>query len=108
VPGEPGDALEGDFLLPADGFVAGWHATELENPTQVIADLARLINPAGPLGIIGVYAEKDLHPASEGHTDGRMTVPWVISHHGRLDDAPKSYEAFDRRAGGIIKAMLRP
>jgi glutathione-independent formaldehyde dehydrogenase len=39
--------------------------------------LARLINPTGHLGIIGVYAEKDLHPAPEGNADGRMTVPWA-------------------------------
>ena len=37
-----------------------------ENPTQVVSDLARLINPAGHLGIAGVYAEKDLHPARGG------------------------------------------
>jgi hypothetical protein len=29
----------------------------VENPTQVISDLARLVNPTGHLGIIGVYAE---------------------------------------------------
>jgi glutathione-independent formaldehyde dehydrogenase len=50
---------------------------EEENPTQVISDLARLINPTGRLGIIGVYAEKDLHPAPEGHPDGRLTVSWA-------------------------------
>jgi glutathione-independent formaldehyde dehydrogenase len=48
-----------------------------EKPTQVIEDLARLINPTGHLGIAGVYAEKDLHPAAAGHPDGRLTVPWA-------------------------------
>lgn len=48
-----------------------------ENPTQVISDLARLINPTGHLGIAGVYAEKDLHPAKEGTTDGHLNVPWA-------------------------------
>jgi glutathione-independent formaldehyde dehydrogenase len=116
-----------------------------ENPTQVIADLARLVDPTGHIGIIGVYAEKDLHPAPRGHTDGRLTVPWatffgkgisvrfgrthdrrytvllrdfvlsgrarpsvVVSHHGHLDDAPALYRSFDRRADGVIKAVLRP
>ena len=116
-----------------------------ENPTQVIDDLARLINPTGHLGIAGVYAEKDLHPAPEGSSDGRLTVPWatffskgvsvnfgrthdrrytvllrdlllsgrarpgvVVTHHGRLDDAPDLYREFDRRAAGIIKAVLHP
>ncbi|MER6943978.1 glutathione-independent formaldehyde dehydrogenase [Nonomuraea sp. NPDC000554] len=117
----------------------------VENPTQVVSDLARLINPTGHLGIIGVYAEKDLHPAPEGHPDGSMTAPWatffskgvsvrfgrthdrrytvllrdlvlsgrarpgvVVTHHGRLDDAPELYRAFDQRADGVIKAVLRP
>ena len=181
VPGDPGDDREDDFVLLADAFVTGWHATELaavragctvavfgagavgllaaysallkgaaevyvvdgvperldkagelgatpvdyragdpvdqirqfrrkaglpigeeamdgvhngidavgfqahdraeagaEKPTQVIEDLARLINPTGHLGIAGVYAEKDLHPAAAGgHPDGSLTVPWA-------------------------------
>ncbi|MCW2864400.1 MAG: Alcohol dehydrogenase GroES protein [Actinoallomurus sp.] len=248
VPGEPGDALEDDFVLLADAFVTGWHATELarvfagstvavfgagaigllaayssllkgaaevyvvdgvterldkagelgatpvdfrqgdpverirdlrragglpigeesmcgveigidavgfqardreaperENPMQVIDDLARLVNPTGHVGVIGVYAEKDLHPAPGGHADGRLTVPWatffskgvsvgfgrthdrrytvllrdlilsgrarpsvIVTHHGGLDDAPDLYRAFDERADGVIKAVLRP
>jgi glutathione-independent formaldehyde dehydrogenase len=116
-----------------------------ENPTQVISDLARLINPTGHLGVVGVYPERDLDPAPEGTPDGRLTVPWgtffskgvsvgfgrthdrrytvllrdlvlsgrahpgaVVTHHGRLDDAPGLYQAFDRRADGVIKAVLRP
>ncbi|GLY83135.1 alcohol dehydrogenase catalytic domain-containing protein [Actinoallomurus iriomotensis] len=116
-----------------------------ENPTQVVGDLARLVNPAGHLGIIGVYAEKDLSPAPRGHTDGRLTVPWatlfakgvsvrfgrthdrrytvllrdlilagrahpgvVVTHHGPVEEAPALYRAFDRRADGVIKAVLRP
>ncbi|GAB2867506.1 glutathione-independent formaldehyde dehydrogenase [Actinoallomurus bryophytorum] len=116
-----------------------------ENPAQVIADLARLVNPAGHIGIIGVHTEKDLHPAPQGYADGRLTVPWatffakgvsvrfgrthdrrytvllrdlvlsgrarpstVVSHHGGLDDAPVLYRSFDRRADGVIKAVLRP
>jgi glutathione-independent formaldehyde dehydrogenase len=180
LPGEPGDEREDDFLMLADAFVTGWHATELaqveptssvavfgagavgllaahsalikgaaevyvvdhvaarldkagefgatpidftigdpveqitelrrarglplgeepmtgvdvaidavgfqardrsdpsrENPLQVVSDLARLVNPTGRVGIAGVYAEKDLHPAPEGTPDGRLTVPWA-------------------------------
>jgi glutathione-independent formaldehyde dehydrogenase len=248
VPGEPGDDREDDFVMLADAFVTGWHATELarvspattvavfgagtvglltayssllrgaaqvyvvdavpdrldkagelgavpvdyrhadpveqirelrrsaglppgeeelggvqvgidavgfqahdraapgvEKPTQVVDDLARLVDPGGHLGIAGVYAEKDLHPAREGHADGRLTVPWatlfskgitvgfgrthdrrytvplrdlvlsgrarpgrIVSHHGSLAEAPGFYAAFDRRADGVIKAVLRP
>jgi glutathione-independent formaldehyde dehydrogenase len=52
-------------------------APEGENPTQVIRDLARLINPTGHLGIAGVFAERDLHPAPAGSGDGLLTVPWA-------------------------------
>ena len=248
LPGEPGDDREDDFLMLADAFVTGWHATELgqveptstvavfgagavgllaahsalikgaaevyvvdhiaarldkagelgatpvdftagdpvdqiterrrsaglplgeepmtgvdvgidavgfqardrsdpsrENPLQVVSDLARLVNPTGRVGIAGVYAEKDLHPAPEGTPDGRLTVPWatffskgvtvgfgrthdrrytahlrdlvlrgrarpgfVVTHHGLLADAPGFYDAFDQRAEGMVKAVLRP
>ncbi len=180
LPGEPGDDREDDFVLLADAFVTGWHATELaevtpsctvavfgagavgllaaysailkgaravyvvdrvperlemagelgavpvdfstgdpveqirelrsraglplgeenmggvdrgidavgfqaadrdnpdqERPDQVISDLARLVDPTGRLGIVGVYAERDLHPAPSGRTDGSLQVPWA-------------------------------
>jgi glutathione-independent formaldehyde dehydrogenase len=180
LPGEPGDSREDDFVLLADAFVTGWHATELamvgpgssvaifgagavgllaaaaallkgarevyvvdgvdarldkagelgampvdfkagdpvgairelrhsrglpigeeamdgvqcaidavgfqahnrsepdeEKPTQVIDDLARLVNPTGHVGIAGVYAERDLSPAPGGHSNGRLEVPWA-------------------------------
>jgi glutathione-independent formaldehyde dehydrogenase len=248
LPGEPGDEREDDFVMLADAFVTGWHATELgrveptstvavfgagavgllaahsalikgagevyvvdhigarldkagelgatpidftigdpveqirelrrlhglplgeepmtgvdvgidavgfqardrsdpsrENPLQVIDDLARLVNPTGRVGIAGVYPEKDLDPAPEGTPDGHLTVPWatffskgvtvgfgrthdrrytvhlrdlvlrhrarpgfVVTHHGPLAEAPAFYDAFDRRADGIVKAVLTP
>jgi glutathione-independent formaldehyde dehydrogenase len=135
-----------DVGIDAVGFQAADRAApDEENPTQVISDLARLINPTGHLGIAGVYAEKDLHPAPQGHADGRLTVPWstffakgvsvkfgrthdrrytvllrdlvlsgrarpgaIVTHHGGLADAPELYREFDRRAGGVIKAVLHP
>lgn len=73
---EPMDGVEAG--IDAVGFQARDRAApDRENPRQVISDLARLINPTGHLGIIGVYAEKDLHPAPGGHEDGRLTVPWA-------------------------------
>jgi glutathione-independent formaldehyde dehydrogenase len=144
-PGE--EPLDGVQIgIDAVGFQAHDRADpDRENPTQVPHDLARLVNPTGRLAIIGVYAEKDLQPAAEGHADGRLTVPWatlfgkgvsvgfgrthdrrytvllrdlvlsgrarpsaVVTHHGGLDDAPMLYEAFDRRTGGVVKAVLRP
>jgi glutathione-independent formaldehyde dehydrogenase len=140
---------------PMDGVSVGIDAVgfqahdrskpDTENPTQVISDLARLVNPTGHLGIAGVYAEKDLHPAPEGTRDGHLEVPWatlfskgvsvgfgrthdrrytvllrdmvvagrakpgvIVTHHGGLDDAPGFFAAFDQRADGVIKAVLRP
>jgi glutathione-independent formaldehyde dehydrogenase len=132
--------------IDAVGFQARDRTSpDRENPRQVVGDLARLVNPTGRLGIIGVYAEKDLHPAAGGHADGELTVPWatlfskgvsvgfgrthdrrytvllrdlvlsgrarpsvVVTHHGRLEDAPELFREFDRRGDGVIKAVLRP
>jgi glutathione-independent formaldehyde dehydrogenase len=144
-PGE--EAMDGvQSAIDAVGFQAHDRAApDRENPTQVIDDIARLVNPTGHVGIAGVYAEKDLHPAVEGHSDGRLTVPWatffskgvsvgfgrthdrrytvplrdlivagrahpgrIVSHHCSLEAAPRLFDAFDRRADGVIKAVLRP
>jgi glutathione-independent formaldehyde dehydrogenase len=180
LPGEPGDAYEDDFLLLADAFVTGWHATTLvdvragdtvavfgagtigllaayaarlrgarevysvdgvgarldkagelgatpvdfrtgdpveqirdhraraglpigeeklggvekvidavgfqarerdhpdrERPNQVIADAARLVNPTGAVGVVGVYAERDLRPQPGETAEGWLSVPWA-------------------------------
>ncbi len=247
LPGEPGDAHEDDFVLLADAFVSGWHATRLadvapgvsvavfgagtigllaayaaliqgaspvyvvdavdarldkagelgavpidfhagdpveqvrdhrrgmlppgerqldgvdrvidavgfqahdrsdpsrEDPRQVVCDAARLVNPTGAIGIAGVYAGHDDAPAPDGSADGTLAVPWatffskgvavrfgrthdrrytvplrdmvvsgrahpgrIVTHHAPLEEAPALYDAFDRRADGVIKAVLRP
>ncbi len=135
-----------DIVIDAVGFQARDRAAPgRENPTQVIGDLARLVNATGHAGIAGVYPEKDLHPAPQGTADGHLAVPWatffskgvsvgfgrthdrrytvllrdmilsgrarpatIVTHHGGLDDAPALYQAFDQRADGVIKAVLRP
>jgi glutathione-independent formaldehyde dehydrogenase len=135
-----------DVAIDAVGFQARDRSDPgRENPLQVVNDLARLVNTTGRVGIAGVYAEKDLHPAPEGTSDGQLTVPWatffskgvtvgfgrthdrrytahlrdlvlrgrarpglVVTHHGPLTEAPAFYDAFDRRADGIIKAVLTP
>jgi glutathione-independent formaldehyde dehydrogenase len=141
------EAMDGvNIGIDAVGFQARDRSNpDVENPTQVIGDLARLVNPTGHLGIAGVYAEKDLHPAPEGTSDGHLEVPWatlfskgvsvgfgrthdrrytvllrdmvtsgrakpsfVITHHGRLEDAHTFFTEFDQRADGVIKAVLRP
>lgn len=134
------------YAIDAVGFQARDRARpDTERPSQVVDDLARLVNPTGRVGIAGVYAGKDLHPAPRGASDGALTVPWaaffdkgvavgfgrthdrryttllrdlvvsgrarpsqVVTHHGRLDDAPQLFREFDARAGGVVKAVLRP
>ena len=39
---------------------------------------------------------------------GRARPGRIVSHHGGLTDAPRFYDEFDRRANGVIKAVLRP
>jgi glutathione-independent formaldehyde dehydrogenase len=39
---------------------------------------------------------------------GRARPSVIVTHHGGLDDAPDLYRAFDERADGVIKAVLRP
>ena len=39
---------------------------------------------------------------------GRARPAAIVTHHGSLDDAPALYQAFDQRADGVIKAVLRP
>jgi glutathione-independent formaldehyde dehydrogenase len=45
VPGEPGDDQEDDFVMLADAFVTGWHATKLAR-----------VEPAGTVAIFGAGA----------------------------------------------------
>ena len=132
--------------IDAVGFQARDRADPArERPTQVIEDIVRLVNPTGRVGIAGVYAERDLAPAPEGSGDGSLRIHWatlfnkgvslhfgrthdrryttrlrdlivsgrarpgrIVTHHGRLEDAPRLYERFDRRADGVIKVVLRP
>ena len=73
---EPMDGV--DHGIDAVGFQARDRADpSRENPTQVVSDLARLVNPTGHVAIAGVYAQKDLAPAPEGSPDGRLRVPWA-------------------------------
>lgn len=49
-----------------------------ERPTQVIEDLARLVNVTGSLGIIGVYQPYDPGAASEEAQRGEYVLPWAL------------------------------
>ncbi len=75
----PGEgSLDGvDAAIDAVGFQALDRSDPtVENPNQVIQDMARLVNPGGTLGIIGVYVKKDPRPTAGEGADGSLRVPW--------------------------------
>jgi glutathione-independent formaldehyde dehydrogenase len=90
LPGEPGDDREDDFLMLADAFVTGWHATELAqvHPTSTVA-----VFGAGAVGLLAAHSAL-LKGAAE---------VYVVE-----EQAPRFYNAFDRRADGVAKAVLTP
>jgi glutathione-independent formaldehyde dehydrogenase len=47
-----------------------------ENPRQVIQDLAKLVNPGGHIGIIGVFPESDPKGPDPMLQGGDIPVPW--------------------------------
>ena len=63
--------------IDAIGFQARDRADPTrEKPDQVIHDLARLINPNGRLGIIGVFLPNDARPVGALEARGDLLVPW--------------------------------
>ncbi|WP_433618330.1 glutathione-independent formaldehyde dehydrogenase [Dactylosporangium sp. CA-139114] len=53
LPGQPGDAREDDFVLLADAFVTGWHATVL---ADVRAGDTVAVFGAGTIGLLAAYS----------------------------------------------------
>lgn len=41
-------------------------------------------------------------------TSGRARPGRIVTHHAGPHDAPELYRQFDRREGGVIKAILNP
>src|SRR5438094_7766014 len=62
LPGEPGDQWEHDFVLLADAFPTGYHATEL---AQVTSGDSVAIFGAGAIGLLTAYCALHLRGASE-------------------------------------------
>lgn len=57
--------------------------TMREDPTQVLDCLARVLNPTGKLGIVGVYFTGDPHGVNEPARKGNFMLPWgEIFHKG--------------------------
>jgi glutathione-independent formaldehyde dehydrogenase len=59
----------------------GYQAYDREDPerfkpAQVISDLAKLVNPAGHLGIIGAYMPQDPRGNNEAEKNGLLSIPF--------------------------------
>jgi glutathione-independent formaldehyde dehydrogenase len=85
LPGEPGDESEDDFVLLADAFVTGWHATEL---AEVTPASSVAIFGAGAVGLLAAYSAL-LHGAGEVYVVDR--VPERLDKAGELGATPVDF-----------------
>ena len=83
---------------------------EVENPSSVISDLARVVAVNGRLAIIGVFLDNDPHALAEPATKGVYPIPWgtlfkkgVIVGMGRDDDKRYNDHLRDMIVCGRIK-----
>ena len=102
-----------DCGIDAIGFQArAFDSPGHEQPAGVIDDLARLLNPTGRLGIIGVFPEKDPHSeAGDQAREGQLAVPWGLLFKkgvriGLGRDQDMRYNRFLRDL--IVAGRLRP
>jgi len=115
------EALDGvDCAIDAVGFQArSFDDPMLEEPHLVVHQLARLVNPTGRLGIIGVFPATDPQGRDELERDGRLDVPWGRlfakgvtigmgrDHDKRYDDLLRDLIAAGRlRPGEIVSQRL--
>ncbi|MGB6063004.1 MAG: alcohol dehydrogenase catalytic domain-containing protein [Candidatus Aquilonibacter sp.] len=83
----------------------------VENPTSVIADLARIIAVKGRLCVIGVFLDNDPHALSDPAKLGDYMIPWgtlfkkgVMIGMGRDDD--ENYN--DHLRDMIVSGRMKP
>lgn len=110
LPGEPGDQWEDDFVLLADIFPTGFHATVLAN-VQVGSTVA--VCGAGPVGLLAAYSAL-LRGASEvyvvDHIADRLETARQIGatpvDFARGDPVEQILEI--RRDNRALREMMRP
>ena len=102
-----------DHGIDAVGYQArdDEHPQDEENPTQILSDLVRLVNPTGKLGILGVYMAKDPKGVDPEAKVGHLMLPWAeIFEKGLqigMGQAPvKNYNEFLRDM--IIAGRAKP
>src|SRR2546421_9343050 len=91
LPGEPGDQWEHDFVLLADAFPTGYHATEL---AQVSTGDSAAIFGAGAIGLLTAYCALHLRGATEVYVVDY--IPERLAKGGELGGLPIDFRAGER------------
>jgi len=95
LPGEPGDRWEDDFVLLADAFPSGYHATEL---ARVSTGDSVAVFGAGAIGLLAAYAAR---------LRGAADVYVVDNVAARLDKAGEmGFEPIDFETGDPVEQIL--
>jgi glutathione-independent formaldehyde dehydrogenase len=89
LPGEPGDEREDDFVMLADAFVTGWHATEL---AEVTPATSVAVFGAGAVGLLAAYSAL-LRGAGEVYVVDH--VPERLDKAGELGATPVDFSKGD-------------
>lgn len=95
LPGEPGDDWEDDFVLLADAFPSGYHATELAH--VAIGDSVAIFG-AGAIGLLAAYSSL-LRGATEVYVVDY--IPERLAKAGELGAIP-----IDFRVGDPVEQIL--
>ena len=90
LPGEPGDGWEHDFVLLADAFPTGYHATEL---ARVAMGDTVAIYGAGAVGLLAAYSALHLRGASEVFVVDNVAAR--LEKAGELGAVPIDFAAGD-------------
>src|SRR2546430_10836049 len=88
LPGEPGDQWEHDFVLLADAFPTGYHATEL---AQVSKGDSVAIFGAGAIGLLAAYCALHLRGATEVYVVDYVSERLDLA--GKLGAVPSDFPA---------------
>src|SRR5260370_27574211 len=90
LPGEPGDQWEHDFVMLADAFPTGYHATEL---AQVSKGDSVAIFGAGAVGLLAAYCALHLRGATEVYVVDY--IPERLAKAGELGAIPIDFSKGD-------------
>jgi glutathione-independent formaldehyde dehydrogenase len=80
----------------------------LEEPSDVVIRMTSSASKGVSVGFGRTHDRRSTVLLRDMVLSGRARPAAIVTHHGRLDDAPALYQAFDQRADGVIKAVLNP